>query len=242
MNLSLQSLGRSRPSLVGNRLLAALTLGIAAAALVPSVEAGVVTINLTDTRNDGTTTTDDTIAGVNAGVTAGNFLILANWLGANTGTLNLTNAVAITYVVVWGPVGSDNLEFAYASGTIGPARFSGGALIDSSDFSYSPSSSDAFLRIDVGPTTISLAPAFGAGNYLGFRFGSGGTYNYGYLGATWDGSSNFQITSGAYESTAGQSITIPGGGGSSVPDSSSTGLMGLLFAGAAVRQWRKSRR
>jgi hypothetical protein len=244
MNLPLPALSRSSTSLVGNRLLAALTLGIAAAAVVPSVEAGVVTINLTDTRNNGTTTTDDTIAGVNAGVTAGNFLSLANWLGANTGTLNLINAVANTYLVVWGPLGdSADLEFAYASGTIGPARFSGGALIDSSDFSDSPSSpSDAFLRIDVGLTTFSLAPAFGAGNYLGFRFGSGGTYNYGYLGATWDGSSNFHITSGAYESTAGQSITIPGGGGSSVPDSSSTGLMGLLFAGAAVRQWRKSRR
>jgi hypothetical protein len=200
-----------------------------------------VTINLTDTRNDGTTTTDDAIAGVNAGVATGNLLALTNWLGANTGKLTLINAVAIAPFVFWNIKGSDGLEFAYASGTIGPARSSGGALIDSSDFSF-PRSSDALLRIDDGLTTISLAPAFGAGNYLGFRFGSGGTYNYGYLGATWDGSSNFQITSGAYESTAGQSITIPGGGGSSVPDSSSTGLMGLLFAGAAVRQWRKSRR
>ena len=91
MNLSLPSLGRSRPSLVGNRLLAALTLGIAAAALVPSVEAGVVTINLTDTRNDGTTTTDDTIAGVNAGVTAAGEISISNWLGVGTGDLRISN-------------------------------------------------------------------------------------------------------------------------------------------------------
>jgi hypothetical protein len=241
MKLPLPSRGRS-----SRRLLAALTLGIAAAAVVPSAAAAVVTINLTDTRNDGSTTTDDTIGAVNGGAAAGGSIQIANWLGANTGTLNFMNALTqtlgATSLSVWGPYADTGLDFAYTNGTIGPERFGGGAVIDASDFGYSPFL-DAFLRTDVtGSTTIAVAPAFGAGNYVGFRFGSVGNYNYGYLGLTWDGTSNFQITSGAYESTANQSITIPGGGGSSVPDSSSTGLMGLLFAGAAVRQWRKSRR
>ncbi len=119
--------------------------------------------------------------------------------------------------------------------------FSGGDVIDGSDFGNS-SSANSYFRADQVGTNVFTMPAFSPNTYLGFRFGSGPSYNYGYFGVTWDGSSNFQITSGAYEGTAGQSITIPGGGSSSVPDSSSTGLMGLLFAGAAVRQWRKSHR
>ena len=62
--------------LVGNRLLAALSISIAAAALVPSAGAGVVTITLTDTRNDGTTTTNDS-----TNVSAGVFRTISNWLG-----------------------------------------------------------------------------------------------------------------------------------------------------------------
>jgi hypothetical protein len=241
MNLSLPSLGRSRPSLVGNRLLAALTLGIAAAALVPSVEAGVVTINLTDTRNDGTTTTDDTIAGVNAGVTQGGAILISNWLGVGSGDLRIYNGGFRASFQLKGFELENGAVISYLTGGY-LTLFSGGDVVDSSDFG-NPLSPYSFFRLDtIAP--IYAVPAISPNtSYVGFRLGFGpSSYNYGYLGVSWDGSSNFQITSGAYETTAGQSITIPGGGGSSVPDSGSTGLMGLLFAGAAVRQWRKSRR
>jgi hypothetical protein len=241
MNLSLQSLGRSRPSLVGNRLLAALTLGIAAAALVPSVEAGVVTINLTDTRNDGTTTTDDTIAGVNAGVTAAGEISISNWLGVGSGDLRISNGGIRGSFQLRGFDLQNGAVISYLTGTY-LTLFSGGDVIDSSDFG-NPAGPFSYFRLDTAaPFTFTMPAISPNTSYVGFRLGFGPSYNYGYLGVSWDGSSNFQITSGAYETTAGQSITIPGGGGSSVPDSSSTGLMGLLFAGAAVRQWRKSRR
>jgi len=73
MKLELPSPSSSGLRLAGNRLLAALSLSIAAAAVVPSAAAGVVTITLTDTRNDGTTSTDDTIGGPNAGLSTGGY-------------------------------------------------------------------------------------------------------------------------------------------------------------------------
>jgi hypothetical protein len=240
MNLTLQSLSRSSTSLVGNRLLAALTLGIAAAAVVPTVEAGVVTINLTDTRINGTTTTDDTIAGVNAGVTQGGAILISNWLGVGSGDLRIYNGGSKASFQLKGFELENGAVISYLTGGY-LTLFSGGDVVDSSDFG-NPVSPVSFFRLDTIAPIYAMPAISPNTSYVGFRLGSGPSYNYGYLGVSWDGSSNFQITSGAYETTAGQSITIPGGGGSSVPDSGSTGLMGLLFAGAAVRQWRKSRR
>ena len=240
MNLTLQSLSRSSTSLVGNRLLAALTLGIAAAAVVPTVEAGVVTINLTDTRINGTTTTDDTIAGVNAGVTQGGAILISNWLGVGSGDLRIYNGGFKASFQLKGFELENGAVISYLTGGY-LTLLSGGDVVDSSDFG-NPVSPYSFFRLDTIAPIYAMPAISPNTSYVGFRLGFGPSYNYGYLGVSWDGSSNFQITSGAYETTAGQSITIPGGGGSSVPDSSSTGLMGLLFAGAAVRQWRKSRR
>jgi hypothetical protein len=247
MNLPLPSLSRSSTSLVGNRLLAALTLGIAAAAVVPTVEAGVVTINLTNTRNDGTTTTDDTIGGPNAGLSTGGYLPLTNWLGLGVGDLGIANRAFAGTTSDWSLWLLNGAEFSFANNGGDPALLSPGNVIDASDFTVAYVSPLTF-RAESGPSTVTYnRPAFSPNTYLGFRISAGANdYRYGYLGVSWDGNGTFQITSGAYEATAGLAITIPsgggGGGGSSVPDSSSTGLMGLLFAGAAVRQWRKSRR
>ena len=87
------------------------------------------------------------------------------------------------------------------------------------------------------------APDFTRGSYMGFRFGSGSSYKYGWLEMTWDStSSQFQILSGAYESSPNTQILAGATGATPVPESTASGgLMGLLLGGAALRQWRKSR-
>jgi hypothetical protein len=232
MNLPLPSRNRS-----SRRLLAALALGIASVAVVPSAAAAVVTINLNDTRNDGSTTTDDTISGPNAGLSYGAVAFINDWLGAGTGPIILSNGYASANDQVWAIVG--DLAYSNVNGDL--TLFNGGATINASNFVFTIGNGSAFRLDDttVNPAVTNSMPAFSQNTYLGFRFANGPGYNYGYLGVTWDGTSTFQITSGAYETTVDQAITTPGG---SVPDSSSTGLMGLLFAGAAMRQWRKTRR
>ena len=221
--------------LVGNRLLAALSISIAAAALVPSAAAGVVTITLTDTRNDGTTTTNDS-----TNVSAGVFRTISNWLGLGLGDLTIFNGSS----GIWSFTGQGGLELSFSNSSGDPTLFAAGGVVDATDFTNN--SGVLFFR-----QATSTRAAFSPNTYLDFRnYAIGGAnlaYRYGYLGVSWDGNGALAITSGAYEVVAGVAITIPSGGGggggsSSVPDSSSTGLMGLLFAGAAVRQWRKSRR
>ncbi|MFM8932574.1 MAG: PEP-CTERM sorting domain-containing protein [Gemmataceae bacterium] len=84
---------------------------------------------------------------------------------------------------------------------------------------------------------------FSTNNYVAFRFGSGGdispSYNYGWLQTTWDGT-NFQINSGAYESTVNTAILA----GASVPEPGTLTLGSLALlagGGAAVRRYRKQR-
>jgi MYXO-CTERM domain-containing protein len=76
---------------------------------------------------------------------------------------------------------------------------------------------------------------------MGFRFGTSGSYNYGYLEVTWDPTSqDFQILSAAYESTVNTAITTPGG--ASVPTPSPASLVALVVGGALLRRWREERR
>jgi hypothetical protein len=76
---------------------------------------------------------------------------------------------------------------------------------------------------------------------MGFRFGSGGNLNYGWLEVTWDstGSGQWQILSGAYESTINTAIVIPS---ANVPAPSPASLLALILGGAALRRWRRGRR
>jgi len=242
MKFPLPSPSSSGLRLAGDRLLAALALGIAGTAVVPSVAAAVVTITLTDTRNDGTTTTDDS-----TNVSAGGFRSITNWLGSGIGDLSISNgSFAGTYV--WSFNGQNGLELSFSNSSGDPTLFAAGGVVDATDFT-NPSGVLSFRQESSPGVTTSNRSAFSPNTYLGFRNYVVGAndYRYGYLGVSWDGNGALAITSGAYEVVAGVAITIPSGGGggggsSSVPDSSSTGLMGLLFAGAAVRQWRKSRR
>jgi len=231
------------------------------AALSPAVHAAVVNINLTDTRGDGSFTTDDTLAGP-----YGNNRAINNWLGANTGTIEIYNisgdAIGIKGQDASGPAPAyaiSSLEFANSSSSKTPTNFatndSIGPTLPSGTAYRIGNADDYSLFYDLdsdfpapGNQTV-VSPNFVSGNYLGFRFSAASAptdYFYGWLGVTWDGT-NMNILSGAYESTANTAIlagaTPPSPGpSSSVPDSSSTGALGLLLGGVLVRHWRRQRR
>jgi hypothetical protein len=235
----------TRPSLTLTGLLAGLLVGISAAVFTPSAHAAVVMIDLNDTRNDGSNVT---IAGPNAGLTSGSGVTIVNWLGLGTAAagieliVNHGSGSGGTYT---GFSGADSLHFAAPvppnETDVGPRKFAFGDQIDAS---LDPLfwTQDPYNTFFMDSSIPIVAPIFAPGSYVGFRFSdlAGNAYHYGYLEVTWNGT-DFEILSGAYESTVDTGIDA-GDTGATVPDSSSTGLMGLLFAGAAVRQWRKSRR
>jgi len=83
----------------------------------------------------------------------------------------------------------------------------------------------------------------GAGSYLGFRARTSNLSNdwtYGYFQVTWNSTSqNFQIFSGAYESTVNTPITVP------VPEPTGVALAGigaLALGAGAIRRSRKARK
>ena len=235
------------------------------AVLSPAVHAAVVNINITDTRGDGSTTTDDTLAGP-----YGNNRVIQNWLGANTGTIEVYNisgnAIGIkgqeAYAAPPSFALASSLEFASSSSSKTPTNFATNDSIGPtlpttpSGTAYRIGNADdysLFYDLDsdfptAGNQTV-VSPNFVSGNYLGFRFSAASAptdYFYGWLGVTWDGT-NMNILSGAYETTANTAIlagaTAPSPGpSSSVPDSSSTGALGLLLGGMLVRHWRRQRR
>jgi hypothetical protein len=213
----------SKPQSDRIRLASYLTVGLAGA-LMATVhsEAAVVNIDLTNVQGNNITAT-------NGGVTSGQRLDISDWLGAGTGTLRISN----NFYNFWGLGGTSDLEFAYGGAFATPRNFVYGSSIDASaSASWSGSGSDVNFR-----STVGVSPDFGAGSFMGFRFGSAGNYNYGYLEVTWTGATNtFQILSGAYETAANTAITTP----SAVPGAglSAMALMALGGGGAFRRRSR----
>jgi hypothetical protein len=87
---------------------------------------------------------------------------------------------------------------------------------------------------------VDKSPSFGPGSFMGFRVkrNSPSGYNYGYFGVTWDDATNdFQILSGAYESTPNTPIAVP------EPATMALAGIGALALGAgAIRRSRKARK
>lgn len=116
-----------------------------------------------------------------------------------------------------------------------PQNLSAGQTIDGS-LTYSSSDSQTVFK---NGSTIS--PNFGPNSYMGFRIGSSGSYNYGWLEVTWDSTlGNFQVLNGAYENTVNTAI-LAGATASPVPEASGS-VAGLGLAVAGLYQLGRRRR
>jgi hypothetical protein len=206
-----------RPSRLGTYLATA----VGSCGLATLADGAIVNIDLTNVQGNN-------ITGTNGGVAAGNFLTINDWLGAGTGTLEIYN----------GPYGytgldaDDSLLFAIFDGDASPNNFGSGSTIDSSA-TWSGSASRTVFKY-----YSDVSANFDAPSFMGFRFGSGSSWNYGYLGVTWDGT-NFQLLSGAYESTLNTPILA---GATAVPEPTTGALAALVLGGAALGVARRRRK
>ncbi|MGA1372832.1 MAG: hypothetical protein ACO3Z6_14625, partial [Pseudomonadales bacterium] len=132
-------------------------------------------------------------------------------------------------------------QFSTAGTPASPTNFAMGATINSAAGVWSDDSFKTLFRYDYA-AGVTQSPDFGVANYMGFRFGSGSNYYYGWLEVTWDSASrDWQIHSGAYENTVNTAIAA-GQGAASVPAPSPASLLALIVGGAALRRWRAGRR
>jgi hypothetical protein len=223
-------------------LAAYLAAGVGLAGIASTADAAIVNIDITDTRGDGNTTTDDNISGVYGGVGFSSNEIMPNWLGAGVSAsyLRLFNQDTIGNYFYHGIGGANGLEFALSGNSnASPRNFAAGATVDSTALWSANPWQSVFEYYYNGERTVS--PHFTAGSYMGFRAFDGSDYLYGWLEVTWDstGSGQWQILSGAYESTINTAIVIPS---ANAPAPSPASLLALIVGGAALRQWRRGRR
>jgi hypothetical protein len=178
--------------------------------------------------------------GVNAGLVDGFSGPLAV---APLGNFGVINAVTLGGALYGAPaIGfygnyNDSLgldtQFASGGSAATPTNFSSGQFVGPANFTPVPSYY-SFFRY-----SGDAAPNFGSGSYLGFRYGTDNTnWNYGYFEVTWNNVSNqFQILSGAYESTPNTAIAVPEPTGLAL-----AGIGALALGGGAIRRSRKARK
>jgi len=216
---------KTSPSRLGTYLATAvayLATAVGSCGLATSADGAIVNIDLTNVQGNN-------ITGTNGGVAAGNFLTITTWLGTSTGTLAIYNDLA-------GYTGLDAgglLELAiFGTVDASPNNFGSGSTIDDSSAEWSGS-----LLFTVFKSPSEVSADFGANSFMGFRFGSDSSWNYGYLGVTWDGT-NFQLLSGAYESTLNTPILA---GATAVPEPTTGALAALVLGGTALGVARRRR-
>ena len=196
-------------------------LGVSGAAMSTS-EAAIVIIDIGPSGFN--------IGGVNAGLADGNFLDRNNFPLTGAGKLLVYNG-SYTYR---GLDGRSGLSFAIDGNYASPSKFSLGASIGNSANWGGPPAASVFQKYGF------VSPDFGSGSYMGFRTAQN---NYGWLEVTWDSASqDFEILSGAYESTPNVAILAGAGAGpAAVPEPGTWAAAALLAGGAAFARWRKRR-
>jgi hypothetical protein len=211
------------------RLASYLTVGVTGSLLATAhSDAAIVMIDLTNVNGKN-------ITGTNGGVAAGSMLTINNWLGAGTGRIEIYNQANYGYT---GLDGDDGLNFAVnGSGDASPRNFASSATIDSSATWTGSAGRTVFEYRD----NSAVSADFGAGSFMGFRFGTSGNYNYGYFEVTWDSSNTtFQILSGAYESTANTGI-LAGATAAAVPGGGVSAMALMALGGGAFRRRSRGR-
>lgn len=216
---------RTNPTL--SRLGAYLATGIGASTVATSTsDAAIVQIDIGPTGFN--------IGGVNAGLSSDqyNATFVQNFPFYGAGELILGNNLYnfnITGLSV-----SGGLMFAVDGAYVppcSPRNFAQNTSIDSSGF-FTPYQALSFFSF----SSYVPSPDFGPGSYMGFKTATG---NYGWLEVTWDSKlSQFEILSGAYESTPGTAILA--GATAAIPEPSSS-LLALVAGGAAFARRRRQR-
>ena len=170
---------------------------------------------------------------VNGNVAVGSFRTV-NSFPTTGGGLSLLNQAGSS--VSTGLKGEGNLYFATTGSVASIIKFTTNDIINAGS---ATSWTTNYLW-----SSFNSSNTFSTNNYVAFRFGSGGaispSYNYGWLQTTWDGT-NFQINSGAYETTVNTAI-LAGAVPVPEPGTLTLGSLALLAGGgAAVRRYRKQR-
>ena len=201
-----------------------LAASVGLAGVAPAADAAIVTIDITS------------VDGPNGGLVDGG----ASYIALPNAYLYVANDYGASNV--FGLVGV-GMRFAYSlSAYARPQNLAYGSTIDSS-LSFASSSLQTVFSVETSGSVVNTSPDFGSGSYMGFRFGSGPSYNYGWIEVTWSGSTNtFEILAAAYESQANTAILAGDVGGVSAPAPSPASLLALIVGGAALRQWRQRRR
>lgn len=203
------------------RLGAYLATGISASTVATSTsDAAIVMLNIGSTGFN--------IDGVNGGLNPNTYLEISNFPFAGGGKLMIFNGYAQNFGLDGGMAASTfNLEFAINGGVTSPRNF---ALNEVIGYGALFSSNQGLTEFKYYGNT---SPNFGSGSYMGFKTATG---NYGWLEVTWDSKlSQFEILSGAYESTPGTAILA---GATGVPEPSSS-LLALVAGGAALTRRRR---
>jgi hypothetical protein len=192
-------------------------------AAVPSARAAVVAIDVS------------TFNGVNAGMSYGNSRTISNFVGGHDLGLNFSSS----YVGLQS-LASSSFQFAHDGGSTNanPHDFGPGSDISAWGGEWSGGIWRTLFVYDNG--TQYLSANFGASSFMGFRFGDGTNWNYGWIEVTWTwgGSvptSSFQILAAAYESTVGAAIVTPSG---AVPLPGAAGLAAIGLVGLRGRRRR----
>lgn len=200
-------------------------------------EAAIVSLNIAALG-----TPAQNFSGVNAGLGAGVVTNIVNPIPLSV-TGGNANAIQVANAFTGGESGLapfNNTSFLTGSGYASPTNLSDGTLVGvtpppGSQWSDASSSSNTWFAY-----YGSESPNFGANSFIGFRVKHGPTsdYTYGYFRVTWNNTSNqFQILSGAYESTPNTPIAVP------EPSTIALAGIGALALGAgAIRRSRKTRK
>lgn len=172
------------------------------------------------------------IDAINGGVADPGFTTVANFPTSGAGNLKIYNA----YGGWWGFGGVSGLTLASGTTSNTPTKLSGGQTIDGS-LTFTGGENNFYNSLfRTGGPSGGAAPNFGSGSYMAFKTAQN---NYGWLEVIWNNTSNqFQLVSGAYESTPNTPIITP------VPEPSTiaaAGVAALAMGAGAIRRARRAR-
>jgi hypothetical protein len=218
-------------------------LGATGLATVES-EAAVVSLDITNLGSNAVNA-----SGINAGIASGGSKTVNDFVVAGRSLTVGNNLPLLAGNIYTGLWGNDNgVRIAATGGNYAePTKFVFGNTVSSATSFQGARDSQVFY-LKYG-SSLYNSPNFTASpaNYIGFRVAANGSapqfndatqFNYGYFQVTWDSSSDqFQILSGAYESTVNTPIAVP------EPSTVALAGIGALALGAgAIRRSRKARK